>query len=325
MKPTAKSIAKSLGLSEAAVSMALNNKYGVSDKTRAAVLEEAERQGLELKKDLSSGVIDFILYVKSGAVVSDTPFFSELSQGVAAGCRKRGFKLNISYLYEGESLSHSFNSKGIILLATEMDEQTAKNVSKTELPIVFLDGYFECLPVSSVVINNVQGAFAATDHLIKKFRTTPGYLHSSFSIPNFESRADGFYKAVRKNGLSSSSCIVHELTPSADGAYADMKALLASGEKLSRCYFADNDLIAQGAMRAFAEFGYNVPSDIAIVGFDNMPICEYLSPTLSTVDVPKRFMGETAVEKLFCLASGEKFSTKTEVMTTLVLRNSSSN
>lgn len=325
MKPTAKTIAKTLGISEAAVSMALNNKYGVSDKTRALVLKEAEKLGLEVKKDLSSGVVDFILYIKSGAVVSDTPFFSELSQGVAAGCRKHGFKLNISYLYEGEQLSHSFNSKGIILLATEMDELTAREIAKTELPIVFLDGYFESLPLCSVVINNVQGAFSATDHLIKKTRTTPGYLHSSFDIPNFDARADGFYKAVRKNGLSTSNCPVHKLSPSANGAYADMKEILKSGEKLAKCYFADNDIIAEGAMKAFIEFNYKIPEDIAIIGFDNMPICEYITPSLSTIDVPKRFMGETAVEKLFNLANGEKHATKTEIMTALVLRNSTKN
>ncbi len=325
MKPTAKAIAKSLGISEAAVSMALNNKYGVSEKTRVAVLKEAEKLGLELKKDLSSGVVDFILYVKSGAVVSDTPFFSELSQGVAAGCRKHGFKLNISYLYEGEKLSHSFNSKGIIILATEMDELSAKEVLKTDLPIVFLDGYFEGLSLSSVVINNVQGAFSATNHLIKKNRTTPGYLHSSFDIPNFDARADGFYKAVRKSGLSTSNCIVHKLSPSSDGAYADMKEILQNGEKLAKCYFADNDLIAEGAMKALTEFGYKIPDDVSVIGFDNMPICEYLTPSLSTVDVPKRFMGETAVEKLFNLANGEKHATKTEVMTSLVLRNSTKN
>lgn len=322
MKPTAKTIAKNLGISEAAVSMALNNKYGVSEKTRAKVFEEAIKLGMNVKSDVKTSVVDFIIYVKSGAVVADTPFFAELMQGIAARCKSYGARLNISYLYEGEKPTHSFNSLGVILLATEMDATAYKTIGKTELPTVFLDCSFDGLNVSSVVINNVEGAFMATSFLIKKYRCNPGYLHSSFDILNFDARSDGFYKAIRKNGLAPSASVVHRLSPSSDGAYADMNELLKHNETLAKCYFADNDLIAAGAIKAFSEHGYRIPDDIAVIGFDNMPICEYISPALSTVDVPKKFMGETAVDKLMAIKNGEKYVTKTEISTRLVLRSS---
>lgn len=91
--------------------------------------------------------------------------------------------------------------------------------------------------------------------------------------------------------------LIHELTPSMDGAYSDMKEILTWNEPLARCYFADNDLIAAGAIRAFREAGKKVPEDIAIVGFDNIPISQILD--LTTINVPKEYMGKLSARRLF--------------------------
>ena len=77
-----------------------------------------------------------------------------------------------------------------------------------------------------------------------------------------------------------------------------MKALLKEGLEPARSYFADNDLIAIGAVRAFQEAGYDIPKDISIAGFDNLPIGNYIKPSLSTVNVPKKAMASLAVTRL---------------------------
>ena len=136
-------------------------------------------------------------------------------------------------------------------------------------------------------------------------------------------RADVFYKAIRANGMPTSKLIVHYLTPSQEGAYDDMKKLLTAGEEPANCYFADNDLIAVGALQAFKEFGYRVPEDIAIIGFDDLPLCEYILPSLSTIEVPKYFMGETAAMRMIQII--EKKNTlpiKIEVSTKIIIRKS---
>ena len=106
MSVTAKDLAKELRLSEAAVSMALNGKPGVSTATRKRVVETAKRMGYDFSRvgepSLSSpvqGTITFIIYRRHGAIVSDTPFFSQLSEGIDSACRKLGYHLNICYLY----------------------------------------------------------------------------------------------------------------------------------------------------------------------------------------------------------------------------------
>ena len=97
--------------------------------------------------------------------------------------------------------------------------------------------------------------------------------------------------------------------------------MIMQDEPLAKCYFADNDLIAAGAMRAFKEAGYRIPEDIGIVGFDNTAMCELLEPPMTTIHVPKQAMGQLAVEQLLRLI--QKCSAapvKIEVGTTLIKR-----
>lgn len=334
MSITSKELAKILNLSPAAISMALNNKPGVSTATRKRVLEAADRYGYDFSKLAEKhnlkGTIYFIIYKKHGAVVSDTPFFSEVSEGVAIGCKKADYKLKITYIYEDEEdvtsqleeIQYS-DCIGLIVLGTEMTPEDLKPFQKLPLPFVLVDTYFETVTCDCVLINNVQGAYLATSHLIKKTKKQPGYLHSAYNIGNFAERNSGFFKAVRAHGMSSAQSIVHKLTPSMDGAYADMKELIAMGDTLAPCYFADNDLIAMGAMKAIKEAGYKIPEDIMIAGFDNLPFSKVIEPTLTTIDVPKRYMGEMAAKRLITrLHDSSASPIKIEISTSLIQRQS---
>ena len=334
MSITSKELAKILNLSPAAVSMALNNKPGVSTATRKLVIETADRYGYDFSKLAEKhnlkGTIYFVIYKKHGAVVSDTPFFSELSEGIALGCKKADYKLKISYVYEDEDMVENQLEEiqysdciGMIVLGTEMRPEDLKPFQKLPLPFVLVDSYFETVSCNCVLINNVQGAYLAASHVIRKTKKQPGYLHSSYEIGNFAERNSGFFKAVRAHGMSSAKSIVHHLTPSMDGAYADMKEIIEKGEELAPCYFADNDLIAMGAMKALKEAGYRIPQDIAIAGFDNLPFSKVFEPALTTVNVPKHYMGEMAAARLVeMLKAPSSNPVKIEVGTALVERKS---
>lgn len=334
MSISAKELSKILNLSEAAVSMALNNKPGVSTMTRKKVVETATQYGFDFtrkhnfsKFKSTERNISFIIFKKHGAVVTDTPFFNQLTDSIEQSCRKLYCQLHISYLYGDADIERQFNNlsfyDGIILLGTEMKKEDFYPFSRIKTPIVVLDTYYHNLNFDCILINNFQGAYQATNFIIEKTKSQPGYLHSSYSIVNFDERSDGFYKAIRENGMSSSKSPVLSLTPSLDGAYHDMLDLLNHGEEPSRCYFADNDLIAAGVMKALKEKGYHIPNDVAIIGFDDMPFCTYIEPPLTTVSVPKQYMGEIAVKRLIhIIDSSDNYSLKTQVSTTLVNRKS---
>ena len=330
---TAKELAKKLNLSAAAVSMALNNKPGVSDATRKKVLAAAEMYGLDFShfanKKINGHTICFILYSRQGAVVGDTPFFAQLTEGIEAECKKNGCRLRISYMHKEDEIKRQLDDiarlgcSGIILLGTEMTSEDYLPFIDLSVPLVLLDVYFDKVKHDCILINNVQGAFLATDYLITRTKQQPGYLHSAYFIPNFGERADGFYKAIRHHGMSTSKSIVHRLTPSIEGAYADMLELLENGEELASCYFADNDWIAIGAARAFQSKGKKIPDDISIIGFDDIPYAGYVEPPLTTVHVPKKYMGEMATRRLMeIIRNPNHFIVKIEIDTQLVIRNS---
>ena len=116
MSITAKELAALLNLSPAAISMALNNKPGVSTATRRKILETAKAHGydftrIEEKQETHSlnGTIHFLIYKKSGAIVSDTPFFAQLSEGITEGCKNAGYNLNINYIYAHEDVPRLLN------------------------------------------------------------------------------------------------------------------------------------------------------------------------------------------------------------------------
>lgn len=308
MKITAKELAAKLNLSPAAVSIALNGRQGVSTKTRKRVLEAAEQYGYDFtrisEKKRASGTVYFCIYKKHGAVVGDTPFFTQVSDGIAAGCKKAEFRMKISYLYEDSELDREIaeiqfsDCVGMILLGTEMTPEDYTHFSHLPFPVILLDTSMEGVACDCVLMDNVLGAFQAVSHLIKRTRSQPGYLHSFYPISNFNERQDGFYKALRTHGMSSSGSVVHRLPPSMDGAYTDMLELLKAGTPTAPAYFADNDWIAIGAMKAFKKMGYRIPEDVAVIGFDDIPFCTVIEPSLTTIRVPKQSMGEVAVSRL---------------------------
>lgn len=333
MKITAKELAAKLNLSAAAVSIALNGKPGVSTETRKLVLETAEKYGYDFtrisEKKRTSGTVYFCIYKKHGAVVGDTPFFSEVSGGIAEGCKREEYRLKISYLYEDGELAREIEEiqfsdcVGMILLGTEMTGEDYKHFSHLPFPVILLDTSMEGVSCDCVLMDNVLGAFQAASFLIKHTGKQPGYLHSFYPISNFNEREEGFFKAVHTHGLSASGCVVHRLPPSVDGACTDMLDLLKKGAPTASAYFADNDWIAIGAVKAFKKMGYRIPEDVSIIGFDDVPFCTVIEPSLTTVHVHKHSMGEIAVSRLVKrLTEPNTPPAKIRLGTELVLRRS---
>lgn len=309
MSITAKELARKLGISATAVSMALNNKPGVSTETRAKIIKTAEEQGYDFTKVKKTpgreGSVYIIFYKTHNAILSYTPIFNELYDGVKSVCQKEHFAVKMMPFYEKTDLLEDCFSdlrisdcRGIILVGTEIRPEVCRQFLSLGYPTILLDTYFDSLDCTSVLINNTQGAYLATNYLISTARTQPGYLQSSYSIPNFVQRQEGYFKAIKENGMSPSRSIVHKLSPSIEAAMADMLEIIDRNDTLAKSYFADNDIIAIGAMKALMLRGYRIPEDISCVGFDNISESRIIDPSLTTVDVPRHYIGMTAARLL---------------------------
>lgn len=332
MTITAKELAQRLGLSATAVSMALNNRPGVSTETRNRVLKAAEQYNYDFSKLSSknrrSGDIYCIIYRAHNALLNYAPIFSELTDGIEQECRNQNFKIKIIQFNENiddikkliEDIRIS-NCAGIILLGTETSINACSLFMQLSIPLVLLDSYFDSLYCTSILINNSQGAYLATNFLIDRCGDHPGYLKSSYRIRNFDDRKNGFIKAVREHGMSATSTITHNLSPSIEGSFSDMLEIIDNGDTLARCYFADNDLIAIGTIKALKLRGYRIPEDIAIVGFDNISESRIVEPSLTTIDIPRKYMGQEATRQLINKINNPvPYAVKIEVATKLIKR-----
>ena len=321
----AKDLAQLLGVSPATVSMVLNNRPGISEATRKLVFDKITELGAAsstyVYKPKTIDFIYFVIYKKHGKVVGDTPFFSQLIEGIEQSCKTSGYNLQIAYFNEGSDLAsvlpliQSKECRGLLLLATEMSQVDAALFESLECPTVLLDSAFDEISLDTVVINNRQAAGCATRYLIQNGHTSIGYLHSAFHINNFSERKDGYHRELLRNGLTIPYEYEFKLTPTVDGAYSDMKNILARQTNLPTAFLADNDIIALSAMRAFKEKGYKIPEDISIIGIDDMPMCELMDPPLTTMHVPKHQMGVQAVKRLI-----EKINQQEEEVLTIQIR-----
>lgn len=323
-------IANKVGVSPATVSNALNNRKGVSEETKQKIVRVAKELEYYKESDKRQKTIRFVIYKKHGLIVSDTPFFSSLIEGIANECRNQGYELLISHVYhsECEEIIHTVAaeySQGLIILATEMCLADLAPFYDFDIPIVLLDSYFKEENFDCVLINNRDASYRATKYLVQKGHTQIGYLHSTLPINNFYYRKAGFKDALQEFKIQSNAEFELFLEPTMEGSYRDMKALLEKGDiPLPTSFVADNDIIAFGAMRALKERGIRIPEDVSIVGFDDMPFCEITSPRLTTSKVFKQDIGSTAVKRLLQNIEGnkERVTQRIEVNTELIVRDS---
>lgn len=334
MSVTAKEIAEKLGLSQTAVSMALRGKAGVSTKTRQRVIREAEKSGYDFerirKEGNQDGTIYIIQYIVNNAIMGYTPIFTELTEGVRNAAAQNSLRIRLMQIREkSDDLDRALEDLrvtdciGIILLGTEISKEICRKFMSIHVPVVLLDTYFPDLDCDSVLINNEAGAFMAAEHLIRHTGKRPGYIASSYRIPNFAERESGYRRALVENGLSVSGLTRHQVSPSFEGAEADMIDIIEEGTDLAGAYFCENDIIAIGAIKALRKKNIRVPEDVSIIGFDNIPESAIIDPGLTTMDVPRHFMAECAARQLlFRIGNHASHPVKIAVAPELVRRES---
>lgn len=325
-------IARAVQVSAGTVSNALNDRKGVSPAKKQEILAIAKKMGYEkstVQKETKE--VRFIYFKRHGYVVDDTPFFSQLISGIETACRTNGYKMLITQIDLVENNTkeilknlESDSCDGTIVLATEMVRGDLALFEGIKKPVVYLDNCFREGNCDCVLIANENSSYTATKLIIEYGHRRIGLLASSTHINNFYYRRRGFHTAVEEFGLTVDPKHEFYLCPTNEGSYRDMKKLLEDYQsKMPTAFFAENDIIAQGAIRAMKEAGINIPEDVSVIGFDDMPFCELVTPRLTTVGVNKQKIGEESVMLLLKRIEQDKVSAiKIEVETKLMIRDS---
>ncbi len=329
MKVGIKNISEITGYSVATVSNALNHKPGVNNETLLRIFQTAQEIGYINNKRINR--IRFVTYKRNGLIVDDTPFFPAIIDGVEREAKTGGYETVFCTL-DKESSDYDTQvsailkdpTAAILLLGTEMTEEDYAPYKQSICPLVLLDGWCDSHQFDSILINNTDSVFYAVEHLINKGHKRIGYLKGKFRIKNFAYRAAGLMQALDSHKIPLLQQDVVTLLSTMEGAYRDMRIWLKTAESLPTAFFADNDVIALGAIRALKEAGIKIPEDVSVIGFDNLMLGEVSSPRLTTIHVYKQEMGQLAVRRLIENIKNNNMGVKTKTLlcTSLIERES---
>ena len=300
-------VAAEAGVSIATVSKVINGRYGVAAATLAkvqAVIDELGYESSLVARSLRSHRTNVI-----GILVADIePFSAELLKGAGAAIRARGYEL-IVYSGSGHGKDHSgwerrYISRlggtltdGIILVTptvVDVDDST---------PLVAIDPHTGPSSLPSIHGDNLAGAITATEHLLELGHRRIGFLAGRADLESARQREQGYRDALAAAGVAVDDDLIrlgdYELETSEEPA----RQLLTLDDRPT-AIFAANDLSAMQTLHVAHSLGLDIPGDVSVVGFDNIPESALTEPPLTTIDQSIQEMGRQAVELLIDLIEG---------------------
>ncbi|HVK41471.1 MAG TPA: LacI family DNA-binding transcriptional regulator [Phenylobacterium sp.] len=305
---TIRDVAERADVSVASVSRVLTGAGPVTETTRKKVMEAVDAlqyvphsgaRSLSTSKTQTIGVILPDLYGE---------FFSELIRGMDVGARALGYHLIVSSSHDdAEEASAAIRSMrgrvdGLIVLSPHLDAANLATNLAGRLPILLMNGG-DGAGRPSIVVDNHGGAVQAVDHLIASGRRRIAHISGPTGNLEAEARLAGYLEAMARAGLP---------TTVVEGAFTQASGHGAGAELAARsdrpdAIFAGNDMMAVGAMLALQDAGLGVPEDVALVGFDDVPIAELVRPGLTTLRIQIAETGRRALDRLVRLinAAGE--------------------
>ncbi|TLP49439.1 MULTISPECIES: LacI family DNA-binding transcriptional regulator [Cohaesibacter] len=307
-RPTLADVARVAGVSRMTASRALNDKPGMSDKTREDIQRIASEMGYvanPMARKLSSGRTHII-----GVIAQlHTSFTGEMVMGIGTTIRGAGYEMLVYSLSDNDTqppssvvnLLQQVADGIIVLLPYEADY--LEKLRDASLPVVTVETVFDEPTFPAVITDGYQGGRQAMTHLIELGHKRIGFITGNLKLLSARSRLKAYQDMVAQYDLDDDPALICEGDYMQLGGYDAAKQLLAL-ENRPTAIFASNDVSAQGAMSAIREGGLSVPDDISLVGFDDIGLCEQMHPTLTTVHQPLQQMGRSAVNMLMAMISG---------------------
>ena len=301
---TIKEVALRAGVSIATVSRAFANPEAVREQLRTRVYEAARAlryQPSRVARSLRAGTSQTI-----GVVIPDlqNPFFTAVVRGVEGVLQAAGFSLLLGNSDENpgreEELLTTLRAEGvagIIFVPLNPKKSTYQQILDPRMPLVAVDRLPHQLKVDLVTVANAAGARMAVAHLIERGHRRIALLGGPSRHSTAVERERGYVAALRGASVAIRPDLIYRGDFREGGGYDGMRALLAVPHPPT-AVFAANNLMTMGALRALHEKGRQIPGDMALVGFDDIPWATSLNPPLTTVAQPEAEIGRTAAELL---------------------------
>ncbi|MHB1253121.1 MAG: LacI family DNA-binding transcriptional regulator [Candidatus Humimicrobiaceae bacterium] len=329
-----KDIAQEAGVAISTVSNVINNSRFVTSQTKEKVLNAIKKIGYR------PNIIARGLRIHSTRTVAvivpdiSSSFFSQVINGIEEIARKRNYTMILgctSFDFNEEEritniMLDSFID-GFIFFSGFDNYELIKKIYDRNIPVVALDKDFGETDIPTVVIDNFAAAQSCVDYLCGLGHKKIGYI--SFTYDNqttVKKRFEGYMNGLKKNNLSFDPDLVlmnqemrgHEMV----STYETARNFLKKGN-IPTAFLTVADMFAFGLLRALKDEGFKVPSDVSVMGFDNILFSQYTDPLLTTLKQPKNLMGNIAMDLLLDIIEGGEVKDKRIIIPTTIIERES--
>lgn len=303
-----KDVAQEAGVSVATTSYALNHVLAsrISEKTAMNVREVAKRMGyvpsLSARTMINrqSRLIGVIIPQTGQTNVMDfrNPFYAEILSGIEHVARENGYHIMVSGTGPNQDFSNVAQMRqldAIIIIGT-YSSQFLEDIKQTGIPVVLVDAYVEDEYFHQVRIDDRQGGYLATEHLLSLGHQNIAFVAEAVRFPGvFEQRYLGYCDALKAWGLTPSESLRYECNVSYTDSM-DLAKRIASEGSPADAFFVAADVMALGMIHGFISCGAQVPEDYSVIGFDDVILAQMCLPQISTVRQDITLKGEKAAQ-----------------------------
>lgn len=309
-RATMKDIANEMGLSINAVSLALNDRVGVSEETRRRVLDTAERVGYLEKKTKFQPIYSSknICVLLQQLYFHDMHFYGKVLMGLEESARQMGYDLFITAFGEDEAIPLCVKAKKVagVIVVGKLEDDYLLRLKEEGIPVVLTDHTSMLEATDSVLTDNRLGAFQLTRYLLDKGFTEIGFFGGLEYSLSIRERYWGVLEALRTRIDCTASQLEQEIQRFS--LLSDVETFIIENDcegvieriktlpRLPQAFVCSNDKAAIMLCRALKALAVKVPGDVSVVGFDDIALSAMVTPALTTVHVYKELMGRRAME-----------------------------
>jgi LacI family transcriptional regulator len=325
---TIKEVALKAGVSTATVSRILNGKGTFSSSTEERVLSAVKELGYKPSRVARNLRVQRTQLI--GLIISDiqNPFFTSVIRGVEEVAYQHDYSVILCNSDEDSikeqmylTVMHEENVAGIIL-ATTLERGHDEKLICCEIPVVAIDRTIDNIGIDTILVDNILGAREAVAHLIKLGHNRIGLIGGLEHVSTARERQLGYERAHHEFGISLDQDLMKSGNFKQISGYKIAMELLTLRDRPSALFIANN-LMTLGALNAIHSLGLNIPRDVAVVGFDDMPWAISLNPPLTVVAQPDYELGKFAGELLLKRIADQDLETKQiRLIPKLVIRES---
>ncbi|EGQ7995036.1 LacI family DNA-binding transcriptional regulator [Vibrio vulnificus] len=328
---TMKDIAKLAGVSTSTVSHVINKTRFVSEETALRVNHAAKELNYFAPSALARSLkVNRTNTIGMLVTTSTNPFFGEVVKGVERSCYQKGYNLILCNT-EGdhERMKSSIMTllqkrvDGLILMCSSLEGERLDVFERyPDIPVVVMDWGPMLFSSDKIQDNSLRGGYLAANHLIQMGHKEIGCITGPLIKHQAQMRYEGYKRALNEHGLPFNPAWIVEADFECEGGYQAFKKIVAKGS-LPSALFVCNDMMAMGVINAANELGVEIPHDLSIIGYDDIHIAKFMTPSLTTIHQPKYRLGQAAVETLLKKINKETAEVQVvQLEPTLIERNS---